>query len=84
MNETKKLKRGSKALQKKMKLAMHKYSKPVCQKNIYTNVVIKVFSSLHDASRVTKVNRKGIRDCANGKTSRGGLFLWSWYNKEEV
>ena len=41
-------------------------------------VLIKVFPSVAEASRAIGIDKKGIRDTANGKQRRAAGFRWAW------
>lgn len=42
------------------------------------NTFIAEYESISEAHRVTKINRKGINDCCNGKLKTSGKFIWKF------
>lgn len=42
------------------------------------NTFIAEYESISEAHRVTKINRKGINDCCNGKLKTSGNFIWKF------
>jgi len=57
-----------------------KYSIKVCQLDLKTGELIKVWDSLRECSRETGFNRSCISDCCNGKTKQSHGFLWRYYD----
>lgn len=80
------MKRGSKEYRDyQMVFQSRRYGKPVTQKSIYPPYEeVNTYPSLHEASRVTGLLRETIRRCCDGKTKRGGFYIWEWANKELI
>jgi group I intron endonuclease len=57
--------------------------KKVCMINPETKEVIKIFSSIHYASKETGINRPNISTCLNEKTkrNRAGGYEWKFYEE---
>lgn len=53
--------------------------KPVIQKDMGGNI-LNIFFSMHEATRVTGVNRNCIKACAEGKQKSSKGFLWEYAN----
>lgn len=53
------------------------YKKPVVQYDLLNNEIAK-YESISDAARKTKINRKGINDCCNGKLKTSGGYIWKF------
>ena len=63
------------------KLTNHpSYSKSVFQIDKYTNKIIAEFPSIMEASRQTKINRRGILGCCGNKPhyNTAGGFKWEY------
>lgn len=63
----------------------------VCQIDLISGKLIKIWDSLRECSRVTGFNRNCVSDCCKGKTKQSHGFLWKYYsdylkdyNKNEV
>lgn len=57
-----------------------KSSIKVCQLDLQTGELIKIWDSLRECSRITKFNRSCISDCCKGKTKQSHGFLWRYYD----
>jgi len=59
----------------------------VCQIDLQTNQLIRIWDSLREIQRVTGFNRSCISDCCKDKTKQSHGFLWRYYddyiNKKE-
>ena len=61
-----------------IKDGMDKFAKPVIQLNIYDRTIVAEFRSIHEASRKTGINRKGIRCAAKGEAIQAGYYYWEF------
>lgn len=60
----------------------HRYQmKPIIQKGLDGNI-LNTFFSMHEATRVTGVNRNCIKACAEGRQSSSKGFLWEYANNQ--
>lgn len=48
------------------------------------NTKIKEYLSISEAARQTKINRKSINDCCNGKLKTAGNFIWRFLQEDIV
>ena len=53
----------------------------VCQLDLETGGLIKIWNSLRECSRETGFNRSCISDCCNKKSKQSHGFLWRYYNE---
>lgn len=54
--------------------------KPVIQKNIITGEIIREFSGVNEAQKITGISRVSIRRCHDGKYNHAGGFKWEYKN----
>lgn len=52
----------------------------ICQLDLQTGELIKIWDSLRECSRTTGFNRSCISDCCNGKSKQSHGFLWRYYD----
>ena len=49
--------------------------------NVTTN---EVYASLHEASRLTKVDRNNILKCCNNRVNTAGGYIWKYYDDVKI
>lgn len=59
-----------------------KGSKRVCQCDLATGEVIKVWDSFHEIARATGYNRSCIKDCCNHRTKQSHGYKWEFYSQQ--
>jgi len=57
--------------------ATHPTSKDIIQYDLSGNLIAK-YGSAHEASRITKINRGSICQCARGEYLTAGGYIWKW------
>lgn len=55
----------------------------IIQSTIRTNIPIKTYKSIHDASKYTNINENSILKTCNGKQKTAGGYKWSFYEDIE-
>lgn len=63
------------------KLSNAQVKKKVCQIDINTNEIIKIYKSVQEASKESGCNRPNISTCINGKRPNAGGYKWKIYNE---
>ena len=70
---------------KKLLSDVQKTKKKVCQIDPITNEIIKLFFSINEAAKDTKINRTNISTCLNNPNKRpiAGGFKWEFYKEND-
>jgi group I intron endonuclease len=67
----------------KKKLSLSHSKKPIYQKDIQTNEIIKKWLNAQDAMKELNIWSVSISRCCNGKQQTAGGFKWEFANKQE-